>query len=528
MKKNNSDNKFDNSLKLLAKSSIIVFIGLLLSKLFFYLYRIITVRFFGLEIYGLFSISIIVIGWFVAISSLGLFEGILRYISIYRAKKEYPKMGYIFRFSLSVIFIFGILSSVLLLLLSEFISINIFHDAQLIPFLRFFSILIPLTLFSYAFLAIIKSYEKIGVYSFILNISQNFIKFAILVLFIFLGLNINAVIFSYISGIFFMFLLSYLYCKYKLSEIWEKPTITNNEKIKLRKRLLSYSWPLMFFSLISGILPWIDTILLGYYTNMTLVGIYNVAVPLAILLTLSGDIFMQLFFPLITRHYTENNSKIVKELSKQVGKWIFMINLPVLIIMLLFPGTIINFLFGENSLFGLFGLFGTGCADCILAANSLRILSIGFFVFSIFTVSDSLIAISGRSKLNLLNILLASIVNLILNIFLIPKYGIEGAAVGTMISFIFFSFLRGAEAYYFLKIMPLRRKMLLILIVAIIPTIIIYSIRYSIDTNPITLILMGILFILIYIFLLFTTKCFDKNDLMILRAFKRKFQFKQN
>ena len=97
--KSSEQSKLDYSLSLIMKSSMIVFIGLLLSKIFTYLYRIIIARYFGPEVYGIFSLAFMVVGWFVAFFSFGLSEGLLRYIPFYRGKKEKSKINYIFKFS---------------------------------------------------------------------------------------------------------------------------------------------------------------------------------------------------------------------------------------------------------------------------------------------------------------------------------------------------------------------------------------------------------------------------------------------
>jgi O-antigen/teichoic acid export membrane protein len=438
---------------------------------------------------------------------LGLSDGLLRYIALYRGKKETAKIKEIFRSSLALVGVTSIISSLILFLGSEIISIQIFHNPALISFLRIFSIIIPFTTISYLFLAAINAYEKIGIYSFIINIFQNIIKLLFLTIFIFFGVKAGAVAFSYLIGVVAMFILSYLYCRYNLPGLFGKYSLNKAEKTELRKCLFSYSWPLMFFSLFVGILPWIDTAILGYFKNAAIVGIYNAAVPLAMLLNLPSEIFMRLFFPLITREYSKNNYKLISELSKQVGKWTFMIDLPVLIVMLLFPGAIINFFFG---------------ADYLPASNALRILSIGFFVSSLFFVSDSLVAISGRSKINLMNVLFSCLVNLILNILLVPKYGMLGSAVSTMFSFIFLGVLRGIQSYWYLKIIPLKRKMFVISLISLILAIALYYIRHYIEINTLSLIIIGSVFCIFYIALLFAANCFDKNDWLIINSFKKK------
>ena len=88
MSKKNEKTLLESSLKVLAKTSMVVFIGVLLSKVFTYAYRILIARYFGPEEYGLFSLAFMILGFFTALSSLGLIEGVLRYLPIYRGKEQ--------------------------------------------------------------------------------------------------------------------------------------------------------------------------------------------------------------------------------------------------------------------------------------------------------------------------------------------------------------------------------------------------------------------------------------------------------
>ena len=76
----------DKSLKLIAKSSIIILCGIFISKLLTYIYRIIIARTFGPEIYGVFSLILMIVGILTPIINLGLNEGLLRFISLSRGK----------------------------------------------------------------------------------------------------------------------------------------------------------------------------------------------------------------------------------------------------------------------------------------------------------------------------------------------------------------------------------------------------------------------------------------------------------
>ncbi len=240
--------------------------------------------------------------------------------------------------------------------------------------------------------------------------------------------------------------------------------------------------------------------------TVTDVGIYNSVVPIASLLLIPSVIFMQLFFPLITKEYSKKNFRLIKDLSQQIGKWIFMVNLPLLLIIILFPGVIINILFGK---------------EYLIAENTLRILSLGLFSMSISAISTYLLSMVGKSKIILKDSIIFSVINLILNLILIPLYGLNGAAFSTTVSYVLLSFIFIYQANKELGIIPLRRKVIRIFCSSLIPLVIICLLKQFILVNTFSLILMSILFLTTYILLIFLTKSLDNNDFLVLRGLKK-------
>lgn len=520
MKSEKSSNEEINyGLRLLVKSSIIIFVAIVLSKIFSYLYRIITARYFGPEIYGLFSLSIAIVGVFVAISSLGFSEGIVRYLSFYRGRNEKNKIRFIFQFSSKILVVSVTIFSLILFSLSKFISISLFHNPDLIPFLKIFSIMIPFWVFSIYLISVMRSFEKIKGVAFIDKILQNSSKLIFLVIFIFIGLGTNAIIFSFFMGIFLMFLASFFYSKIKIPEIFKKYNLSKKSKKIISRKFFSYSGPMLLLGLISTIFYWIDSITIGFFKSTVEVGLYNAVIPIALLLNLAPEIFLQLLFPLIIKKYSLRHFKFISEISKQIGKWIFMINLPVFLLMIFFPGVIIGLLFGS---------------EYLVAINSLRFLIIGSLVSSIFIISNNLIAMIGKSKIIFYDVAIASILNIILNILLVPQQtifgidnslGINGAAIATTISVLFFNFLIVIQAKHYTSIIPLKIKVIRVFLAAIIPFIVIVLLRKIIEVSIFSAIFLTIIFLMIYIILLFLFKGFDKNDLMIFNIIKRKIVF---
>jgi len=509
----------DKSLKLLVRTSFIVLIGLIISKIVAYAYRIIIARYFGPEVYGLFSLALMISGWFIAISALGLSEGLLRFIPIYRGRKESRKITYLFRFSLITLTLTSLISGLLLFLLSDFISLTFFHNINLSIYLKIFSLLVPVGAIGYPFLAALRAHEEIPWYSFIFNIAQNVIKLSALLIFIVLGFNSNATTLSYLAGVFGMLVLSYCICRYKIPHIFKTHDLPHNERKLLKKEVMSYSIPILFFGIISTIFYWIDSFSLGYYKGAFEVGLYNSAVPIAIILGMASEVFMQLFFPMITREYARKKMKLIEQLSKQVAKWILIVNLPIFAIMIVFPGAMINILFGSQYL---------------AAENTLRILAIGALVSSIFIISNQLISMMGKSKLVLMNIIIASVINFGLNMILVPMQkigfienanGLNGAALATLISIVIFNLLFMYQAHKYLKIIPLRRKMINLIVIAVIPTILLFYLRTKFVSNDIlTLSVLFLIFLVTYVLLILVSNSLEESDKNIIKAIFKKIR----
>jgi O-antigen/teichoic acid export membrane protein len=508
MKNSDQERGFDHSLKLITKSSLIVLIGIFLSKLITYIYRIIIARTFEPNAYGLFSIALIFISIFAMFAAFGLDSGLLRFVSLYRGKKETDKSRYIFKLSFKLIFVASLLLGLLFFLLSDFIAIEIFKDYSLSILLKYSSIFIPFIALVGIFWSILKAYEEIGWYSFLSNILCLFLQLIILILLISLGVGTDSIIFSYLIGYGIIFFISLIICKYKIPEIFKKPNLNLNEKFAIRKEFFAYSLPIVLLGLFSILFSYADSFLIGYFLNAENVGIYNAAVPIAALLLIVPSLFTQLFFPLITREFSKGNKEIIEQLSRQVSKWIFVLNLPLLVLFVLFPGAIINILFG---------------AEYLPAENSLRFLAAGIFFYSSFSIiPENILSMAGKSKIIMLNKLISVGINIALCITLIPKFGMEGAAIAIMTSYVCLGTLDMIQSIRKTGIIPLRRKMFRIVLVALTSAAILLILRGFIEINLVSIILLAIFFFLLYIVLILATKSLDKNDLMILKTIKLK------
>lgn len=505
-KKENSE--FHKYLGYVAKSSFVVLLSVFLSKILTYAYKSVIAREFGLEAYGLYSLGLMISGWFIALASLGIAEGLLRFMPIYAGKKDWNRLRFVFRSGLVTLFWTGLIFSAALFFSAEWISVTFFHNEALIPFVKWFSWTVIFTILASPFIDALMVFEKVRSFSFISNVLPHLVRIGFLVGLIALGLGNRAIIYSHVLGVASMLVGGALVVWICIPSIKGEYVLKKQEKRRIWSELLLYSWPILFLGIVSNIFYWVDTFFIGYYMDAYEVGVYNAAVPIALLMGFVPSLVMTVLFPLINKEYARGKIGVVRDLGKQVGKWIFILNVPLLFCLLVFPETFLQLLFGSES---------------VRAAGALRIIALGSFAYALGVSSLSMISMLGKSRLVMYIFLGGSLGNALLNILWIPQYGIIGAAISTMITYMAVTGILFFYTYKHLQTIPLRRKVLRVLGVSIIPAFLLWVSAQALHPDTLGSLLLCISFGLVYLLLLITTGCLDNNDLFIWQMFKDKF-----
>ena len=218
-----------------------------------------------------------------------------------------------------------------------------------------------------------------------------------------------------------------------------------------------FSLPVMLTDLLAALLLSLDVLMLGRFVDMTLVGIYVIARRVASAVLRAPQAFDAIFSSIVgelsaRQRHTELGDRFVA-----VTRWVLTVNLPIFACLLLVGEAILQLL-GANRL--------DGVAELELALRVMLILCVGMTVQSVFAVTEPLLAMTGRPSLNLLNNLVWLGVNFGLNLWLIGRYGVLGAAVGAAVSMLLVNLLRLIEVYVFRGILPFRRSQLKPLVAA--------------------------------------------------------------
>ncbi len=170
-------------------------------------------------------------------------------------------------------------------------------------------------------------------------------------------------------------------------------------------------------------MQWTDTIMLGMFRTEKEVGIYNVALKLAALTSITLFAINTIAAPKFAEFWGRRDIKGLGRVAQQSTKLIFWTSFPILLSFWLFPSYILS-------------VFGSEFKAGVIA---LMILTFGQFVNAISGSVGYILQMTEKQKIFQNIILIATVINIILNAILIPKFGINGAAFASMVSLVFWN-----------------------------------------------------------------------------------------
>ena len=493
---------------IILKGASISLFGLVFSRLISYI-TIIIISKTGSTNLGLLNLGLSVVSFIAMIFLLGLHGGVLRYVSYYLGKKNKERIKGAITSALKIAISSGILAMILVLIFAKQISINIFNKPELTNIITIFAFMIPFLMLIEIFSSIFLSFKKIGYNVAIRDIGEKIIRLFLVGLAIYLGFNLKGITYAYLFTTLLIFILILYLLRKKEFHLFNKKI---NAKFNTRE-LIIYSLPLILTSLLTLLQKWADTFILGFYRTASEVGIYNISFSTAALLAIIPTALMSLFIPVITDLYGQNKIKDIKRISNIVAKWIFMVNVPLSLSLIIFAKDLLRIVFGQ---------------EYILGYVALDILAISYLILSITHVYASNLLMVKKTKLLSFLVFISTFTNIFLNIILIPKFGIVGAAIATLVSTIIFLISMIISSLVIIKLQPLDLSFIKIIFSIILSGFLLIYIKGFLKLNLFIIILLGLLMLIIYIIFLFILKCFSKEDINLVKELKNKINYKLN
>jgi O-antigen/teichoic acid export membrane protein len=183
------------------------------------------------------------------------------------------------------------------------------------------------------------------------------------------------------------------------------------------KEKIKDGWPIILSSVIVILYMRIDQIMIKQFLNEKAVGIYSVAVRIVEVWYFIPTTITVSMFPMLIKSKEENNRYY--EITLKMFKYLFLTSFSISVLILFTAEPLIKLLFGKAF---------------IEAAFALKIsIWTGIFVFWGLGASNILV-LENLNQHNIYKSVSSIMLNVTLNFILIPRYGINGAALATLVS----------------------------------------------------------------------------------------------
>jgi O-antigen/teichoic acid export membrane protein len=183
------------------------------------------------------------------------------------------------------------------------------------------------------------------------------------------------------------------------------------------RAVMGYSIPLMTSDLLFAVLNTSDVVLLGRFRDSEAVASYRVVLPAAKLNQFVMASFALLFVPLVSRLLERGDREGMTELYWRTAAWIAVATFPVFAMMFAMGDDVSAAMFGEP-----YRSSGT----------YLSLLSLGYYFNAALGFNGLTVKTAGRVQYTIVISLVAAVMNIVLNLLLIPDHGALGAAVATL------------------------------------------------------------------------------------------------
>ncbi|MFB6227485.1 MAG: oligosaccharide flippase family protein [Halobacteriales archaeon] len=484
----------DSALRSITKGAGLVFLGTVLQLGIAFLAKVVMVRFLELNEYGFVSLGIIAINFGATVALLGLDTGVARYLPRYDREESRRTVAY---FSYLVSLSLSVLVAVSLYVFAGTISRVVFENPSLTPVLRVMAVGIPFWTLLDLGVGITRGTSETLPRVYAKNVLLPLSRFALVSLAILLGMGglgvASAYVGSYALASVFM---TYLVFK-RLSPVF--PPFGTEQR-----NVLEFSIPLTFSNLSSLMYRNIDLVFLGVFWGAGQVAIYNVAYPFSRLLLVGTGAFGFLFVPVVSSFHAEDELNDAKRVYQVTTKWLLLMVSPPFAVMALFPEMSIKVLFGAKYVDG---------------SLTLVVLAVGFFLTNATGLNGSVLTSIGRSKIVMLTDVTAMVLNVILNLLLIPEYSFLGAAIATSVTYVGRDFANGVVLYHLTEIHPFTTSMVRPAVFTAVAIAVIYvPVQLYLKVTLLRLVGLFVLFMFVYAAAILRLGGVDREDVMMLNA----------
>lgn len=371
------------------------------------------------------------------LSLSGFQSALTRFVAVFRVDEDYASLRGTLRLGLGLPTVAGMALGAVLFAVSSRLAEQVFHDPRLASPLRFVAVALPATVLTDAALSATRGFKTMRPYALVGLIFEPASRLLLTWVLVAVGFGLSGAMFGLVATNVAAAGLA-VFAIRRLSGPSTSPAHYR------WRRLFSFSTVSWVSTLASTGLVWADTILLGIYGSASNVAVYQVATRLTLLVMIFMQSLNAAFAPRIADLYRSGQRDSLGKLYSLVTSWIVRLSLPAFVLIMVFSRELLS-IFGDE--------FTAGASITVL-------LAVGTLFDVLSGPCGHMLVMSGRPALTMANNLCGLALNIGLNLWLIPRYGLIGAGIAWAASLAMINVARLAQVWFTMRLLPFDRGLM--------------------------------------------------------------------
>jgi O-antigen/teichoic acid export membrane protein len=337
------------------------------------------------ELYGIYSLALIVSGFLTIFTDYGVSQALTRFIALYRSRGEQGRIIPLLRAGLS----FSLTTSLTMLLIgfifADKLTSLLISRPEMVQLVRITLILVLIQPLTTAAGCTLLGFGDMKDYA-IIDVARQLVRTVVSPLLIVLGFSVLGAVAGYViaSTVGFIISLTLVYRRYRQVKRSSLNPATASGREALAS-MIAYGLPLYLSNTLSGFTATLRGVILAYFTTNFLIGNFNTAMNFTVLITLISSPIATALFPAFSK--LESNGGETKTMFTYSVKYTSALIIPAAVFISTMSRDLIFLLYGE----------GYSHAPLYLALYTVNFLFAGIGS----TVLGSFFSGVGDSKVNL-------------------------------------------------------------------------------------------------------------------------------
>lgn len=391
---------------ILKKGGLIFLFRMISMALSFYANYYISTK-YGESNFGRFSLALTVLQMIFLFFALGLPNVFLAITGGFN--DDNLKKGFLIKTS-KIVLTISLIPVIITYFGAEIIANEIFEKQSLFVYFKIVSFAVPFMILHEIICYYFISINKNLIYGTLLFILPNTFFTLLLIATHHYNLPEHYTFLDYVLAIDFTVLIGFFTAFYRGGK-FELPNLSSKE-------ILRKSVPMMVGTMFLLLLNWTDILMLGKMETEENIGVYNAAFKIGYLTLFFIASMNVVVMPKISELFHQKGFIEMKKVINRATQIVIVLTLPLALIIIIFSKEIL-------AIYGLGFVKGSSC---------LILITLGALFNAMTGNVDQILNMTNNQKLVRNIFFVGFVFNIILNLFLIPKYGIEGAATSSLIT----------------------------------------------------------------------------------------------